>query len=103
MIKVSVLYANTEGNKFDWDYYSSKHIPLLKQLLGAACKRVEVDQGLAGGQPSSKAPFVALAHMFFDSVESFQQAFGPHAGTIMSDVSNYTDIQPIVQINAVRM
>jgi uncharacterized protein (TIGR02118 family) len=39
--------------------------------------------------------------MFFDSLQSFQGAFGAHAGPIMADVPNYTDIQPTIQISEV--
>jgi len=102
MIKVSVLYENTEGKKFDMAYYCTKHIPMVKQKLGAACRHVDVDQGLGGAQPGSKPAFVAMAHMLFDSVDAFQQAFGPHASTIMGDIPNYTDIQPVVQISEVK-
>jgi uncharacterized protein (TIGR02118 family) len=56
---------------------------------------------LGGAQPGSKPAFVAVAHQLFDSVEIFQKAFGPHAASIMEDVPNYTDIQPIVQISNV--
>ena len=34
MIKVTVLYENTEGKKFDMAYYCDKHIPMLKHLDG---------------------------------------------------------------------
>ena len=101
MIKVSVFYENTEGKKFDKVYYTNKHIPMIKEKLGTACKSVEVDEGLGGAQPGSKPAFVAVAHLLFDSVDEFQKAFGPHAATIMGDVPNYTDIQPVVQISNV--
>jgi uncharacterized protein (TIGR02118 family) len=39
--------------------------------------------------------------MFFDSLQSFQGAFGPNAGPIMADIPNYTDIQPTIQISEV--
>lgn len=103
MIKVSVLYENTEGKKFDMAYYLNKHIPMLQQKLGKACKRLEVDQGLGGMQPGSKPPYVALAHMHFDSMDTFQGAFGPHAEVIMADIPKYTDIAPIIQISQIRM
>jgi uncharacterized protein (TIGR02118 family) len=103
MIKVSVLYRNDEGRKFDMGYYCNKHIPLVKQKLGAACKRVEIDEGLGGAQPGSRPAFVAMCHLVFDSVEAFQKAFAPHADAIMGDIPNYTDIQPLIQINEIRM
>jgi len=103
MIKVSVLYENQPGKKFDMTYYCGKHIPMVMQKLGAACKRAEVDQGLAGMQPGSKPAFVVQAHFLFDSVESFQKAFAPHAETIMADIPNCTDLAPIIQLNEVKL
>ena len=103
MIRVSVLYTNTEGKKFDMACYCNKHILMVKQKLGAACKRIDVDQGLAGAQPGSRPGFAAIANLSFDSVDAFQSAFGPHAEAIMGDIPNYTDIEPIIQINEVKM
>jgi uncharacterized protein (TIGR02118 family) len=101
MIRVSVLYPNGEGKKFDEDYYVNKHMTMVADKLGTAMVRCEIDKGLAGATPGSPAPFVAAVHMFFDSVESFQGAFAANAGPIMSDVPNYTDIQPTIQISEV--
>ena len=99
MIKVSVLYPATETGRFDMDYYTSKHIPMVGSLLGTKLLRVEVDQGLAGGVPGARAPFAAIAHMYFSSVEEFQVAFGPHAAQLTADVPNYTNVEPVIQIS----
>ena len=37
MIKVSVLYPNKPGARFDHEYYRSRHMPLLKERMGDAC------------------------------------------------------------------
>lgn len=103
MIKVSVLYPNEEGKKFDMDYYLKSHIPMVQEKLGAALKGGAVEQGLSGAEPGSPATYVAMGHLLFDSVEAFQSAFGPHAEAIMADVPNYTDIQPTLQISEVKM
>ncbi len=103
MIKVSVFYPNTPGCKFDIDYYCTKHMPLVQQKLGEALKSVAVEQGLAGGAPGQPPAYVAMGHLYFDSVEDFQKAFGPHAQAIMADIPNYTDTQPTVQISQVKV
>jgi len=51
MIKVSVLYQNIEGKKFDMDYYCNTHIPMVKELLGVALKGATVEKGLGGAVP----------------------------------------------------
>ncbi|MBP6820411.1 MAG: EthD family reductase [Acidobacteria bacterium] len=103
MIKVSVFYPNEAGKKFDLDYYCNKHIPLVQEKLGAACKQIAVESGLGGGAPDSPATFIAMGHMYFDSVEAFQQAFAPHSAEIMGDIPNYTEIQPTLQISEVKI
>lgn len=101
MIKVSVMYANTPGARFDHEYYANKHMPLVKRKLGKACKSYTVDKGLAGGAPGAPATYVAMCHIFCDSVEAFQAAFEPNAKEIMADIPNYTDLPPQIQISEV--
>jgi uncharacterized protein (TIGR02118 family) len=48
-------------------------------------------------------PQLGVGHLYFDTAETFQTAFGPHAETIMRDIPNYTDIQPTIQINEVKL
>ena len=101
MIKVSVMYPNSPGTRFDHDYYREKHLPLIQSRLGATLKYYTIDKGLAGGTPGSAPAYVAMCHFFSDSVESFQAAFGPHANEILGDIPNYTDLAPVMQFSEV--
>lgn len=103
MIKVSVLYPAGEGTKFDMDYYCGSHMPMVQEKLGAACKSVAVEQGLGGAAPNSPPTYVAMGHLYFESVAEFQTAFAPHAAAIMADIANYTDVQPVIQISEVKL
>ncbi|HEY7577204.1 MAG TPA: EthD family reductase [Acetobacteraceae bacterium] len=103
MIKVSVFYPASANTRFDMDYYCKSHMPMVQQKLGAACKSTAVEQGVAGGAPGAPPTYAAMGHLYFDSVEAFQAAFGPHASTIMADIPNYTDIQPVIQISEVKL
>ena len=103
MIKVTVFYPNDEGKKFDMEYYCNNHMPMVQEKLGDACKSIAVEQGLGGTEPGSPATYIAMGHLYLDSVEAFQAAFGPHAAEIMGDVPNYTDIQPSIQISEVKV
>ena len=78
MIKVSVMYPNTPGARFDHAYYRDKHMPLVKTRMGDACRYYTVDKGIAGGGPGEPATYVGMCHLFCDSVETFQAGFGPH-------------------------
>ena len=101
MIKVSVMYPNTPGARFDHAYYRDRHMPLLKQRMGKLCLYYTVDKGLSGGEPGSPPTYVGMCHIFCDSVEAFQEGFGPHADEILGDIPNYTDLKPLLQISEV--
>jgi uncharacterized protein (TIGR02118 family) len=101
MIKVSVLYPNGPETQFDVDYYKNSHLPIIAQALGDALKGMELNVGLGGRAPGELAPYVAIVHLTFDSVESFNASFGPHAATFAADVPNYTNVKGELQISEI--
>jgi uncharacterized protein (TIGR02118 family) len=101
MIKVSVMYPNTPGARFDHEYYAQKHMPMVKSKMGDTCKFYTVDKGIAGGAPGAPATYVGMCHIYSDTVAAFQAGFGPHAVEIMADIKNYTDLTPIIQVSEV--
>ena len=103
MIKLSVLYPNGEGKKFDKEYYLNKHMPLSIKLQGSAIKSVTVETGISGGVPGSEPPFVVICNFMYESMESFIEAFMPHAEVLMDDIKNYTDIGTVIQFSEVHV
>jgi uncharacterized protein (TIGR02118 family) len=95
------MYPNTPGARFDQEYYRDKHMPMVKARMGDNCKSYTVDKGLAGGAPGAPATYIAMCHLFCDSVEAFQAGFMPHVREIMADVPKYTDLTPVLQISEV--
>lgn len=101
MIKVSVLYPNGAGKHFNMDYYCNQHVAMVASLLGNSVKAATVEKGLGGGAPGSPAEYAAMGNLYFESMDSFQNSFGPNADKIMEDLPNFTNIEPIVQISEV--
>jgi uncharacterized protein (TIGR02118 family) len=104
MIKLSVMYPNQQGKKFDVNYYCERHMRLVQDKFGAAVKGVGVEQGVAGAAPGAPPTYIAIGHVYFDSLEALQGALGgPHTAEIMADIPNYTDIEPIFQVSEVKL
>lgn len=102
MIKVSVLYANEEGKKFDMDYFSGKHMPLVQSRLNSmGLLRIEVERGVSSADPNAPAPFVAIGVLYFNTAEEVHEGFKTHGREIMGDIPNYTDISPQFQISEI--
>ena len=99
MIRVSVMYPN-DGGKFDMDYYINKHMVLVHKLLDPyGLVRTEVDKGIGTSEPGAPAPFVAIAHLIFNSIEDMQKGLQAHDPDLGADLPNYTDIMPQFQIS----
>ena len=75
MIKVSVMYPNKPGARFDHQYYRDKHMPLVKARMGDACKYYTVDKGLAGGAPGDPATYVGMCHIFAELGRGVSKGF----------------------------
>lgn len=101
MVKVTILYENSEGRTFDMDYYSNTHMPLVAELLGDSLKLLAIDQGIAGRTPGEAIPYLAVGYLYFDTLSAYQNSFGPNAEEIVGDIPNFTNIQPVVQISEV--
>jgi uncharacterized protein (TIGR02118 family) len=105
MINISSIYPKKQGYEFDFDYYLKKHMPMsIKHLSGAkGFKGVSVERGIDIEEPKIESSYVAMCHYYFDSLEDFMVAFGPHAEELQGDIVNYTNIEPIIQINEVQI
>jgi uncharacterized protein (TIGR02118 family) len=103
MIKVSVMYPNGSGAKFDMAYYLNSHMPMVGRKLGSALKGMAIDEGLGGMPPGSPSHYLGMCHLLFDSVEDFGAAFAQHGAAIQADIPNYTNTQPVIQISTVKM
>ena len=64
MIKVSVMYPNTPGARFDHTYYRDKHMPLVKARMGTSCRFYTVDKGLAGGSSGEPPTYIGMCHIY---------------------------------------
>lgn len=103
MVKISILYPNQRGARFDFPYYVEKHMPRSIQLLSAhpGFRGVSVEKGVGGAAPGSEPAYVAMCHFLFESADAFMAAFMPHAPELQGDIPNYTDVSPVIQINEV--
>lgn len=102
MYKVAILYPNGEDKTFDMDYYEKKHMPMVAGFIGKNLKFYEIDKGISGRTPNDKAPFVAIGYFYIRDVAEYNQAIAQNRDAVVNDFKNYTNIQPVVQINEIK-
>ena len=101
MIVVSVTYPAAKGSWFDLDYYRAKHVPLVRERWGpCGLTDAKFVCGVAapGGGPIA-CHLIAL--LSFGSQAEFERAAQQHGKEVMSDIKNFTDVKPAVQINEI--
>jgi uncharacterized protein (TIGR02118 family) len=101
MIKYTVMYPLTPGARFDLDYYQSRHMAIVLEAVGNACRGHQVAQGLSAAAPNTEPTYCVMSELYFDSVEAFEAAITPHVPKIRADIPNFTDITPIRQISQI--
>lgn len=101
LTKVTILYPNGDGMTFDMEYYKTNHMPMLAELFGETLKDYEIDEGKAGRTPEGAVPYLAIGYLYFDSLEIYRAEFKKHGEAIVSDIPNYTNSRPQIQISEV--
>jgi uncharacterized protein (TIGR02118 family) len=95
---ITVLYPNGPGVRFDFDYYIKHHKALIERLYGAGIGRYDVRRGVVA--PDGQAPtYIAVITIWIGSQEAFDAAAARHAPTIIADVPNFTNVQPLIQFD----
>lgn len=102
MIKVTVLYPNEEGKRFDFDYYIGIHLPMVVKLLSPmGLVKSEIERGVSNTDPNEPPPFICVGHLHFTTTDEVHEAFKTHGREILGDIKNYTEIQPTFQISEI--
>ncbi len=100
MIKVTVLYPNEPGKKFDFDYFVNTHVPMVHRLLGPiGMVKAEFEKGVSGPDPNAPPDFIAVGNLYFNTTDEVHEGFKTHGGEIMGDIKNFSDIKPQFQIS----
>lgn len=100
MISLTVLYPKTTDSTFDLDYYLSLHATLIRErLTPLGLTSFDVETGLAGGAPDTPPAYAVIGRLNFATIDDLQAALGTHGPELIADIPNFTDAQPVMQIN----
>ncbi len=99
MIKVTILYPRSGGTFFDLNYYIDSHMKLVRETLKPfGLQTAEVDAGF----DEKTSPFFAIGHLLFNTLGEYETGFSAKGHELLSDIPNYTDVEPVVQVSKSR-
>ncbi|KAH6892892.1 ethyl tert-butyl ether degradation EthD [Thelonectria olida] len=93
---ITVLFPNEPDAKYDIDYYTTKHMPLIQTLWGKYGVKSWSATKFANGINGSAPVYTFGSIVVWDNQEQVKTAFsGPEADEIMGDVPNFSNKQPV--------
>ncbi|MEX3006933.1 EthD family reductase [Hoeflea sp. TYP-13] len=98
-LSLQVLYPITDSTNFDYDYYLTRHMPLVGEHMGVHIESTLVTKGVAGG-PDAPPGFYAIATMIFADQAALDSAMAA-SGPVLADIPNYTNTTPQMLVGEV--
>ena len=99
MIRVTAIYPNEAGSRFDAQDYVSRHEPLARAMLSPhGLLDIRSTTGVANLDGTLPA-YWAVSEMIFASRAHFDAALAHCGERIFADIPNYTSVSPVLQIS----
>lgn len=94
---LQVLYP-AENTKFDFDYYTTKHMEIVGAAIGPQIEKTVITRGAPG--PDGKLSHHAIATILFADQAQFEAAMASMQPAV-EDIPNFYDGQPDVMAGQV--
>ena len=92
---LTILYPNSEGVRWDVEYYRSHHMPLIMRLYGKeAIKRFELRKG-SSGQTGGVPAYIGTVNIYINDQKAFDAAGAEHGKTLVADVPHFSSVMPV--------
>ena len=97
---ITVLYPAKDNEGFDYDFYRTRHAPLIKDILGPALHRLEARRGGRGpnGEP---ATYAAVVSIWIADWAAYEDAMALRTQELLDELPLFTKALPLVQIDDV--
>ncbi|KAL2693482.1 hypothetical protein Neosp_000042 [[Neocosmospora] mangrovei] len=99
---ITVLFPNEPDAKYDFDYYVSKHMPLIQERWGKYGVKSWSATQFTDGLDGSPSPYAFGSVVEWGDADQVKTAFaGPEAAEIMGDVPNFSNKQALFLLGTV--
>lgn len=98
-LSLQVLYPTDNNSTFDLNYYTTKHMEIVANYIGAHIERTLITKGIAGGADSPPG-FHAVATLEFADKGALDDAMAA-SGPVLADIPNFYNGQPQMLIGEV--
>jgi uncharacterized protein (TIGR02118 family) len=97
---INILYPAKDNDAFDFDFYLRRHVPLIKDILGASLHRLEVRKGVSA-QDGGKPAYTCVISIWIADWPAYEKAIAARAPELIAEVPLFTKVMPQIQTDEV--
>jgi uncharacterized protein (TIGR02118 family) len=76
---ITILYPAKDNDAFDFDFYLRRHVPLIKDILGASLHRIEVRKGASAQDPAAAPTYTCVISIWIADWPAYEKAIAARA------------------------
>jgi uncharacterized protein (TIGR02118 family) len=97
---ITVLYPAKGNERFDFEFYRKRHIPLIQEILGKSLHGLEVRSGQPA--PDGAPPtYIAVISIWIADWPAYERAMAARAQELIDEVPLFTKVMPTIQTDEV--
>jgi uncharacterized protein (TIGR02118 family) len=100
VLRISAVYLNSPGRRFDGAYYIEKHTPFTQELLSPYGLNRRCTTLGKTGKNNFLPPFWAISELVLTSRAAVDAAIAQRGQALFADISNDTEVAPVLQISS---
>jgi uncharacterized protein (TIGR02118 family) len=97
---ITILYPAKDNEGFGFDFYLRRHVPLIKDILGASLHRLEVRKG-ASAQDGGVPTYTCVISIWVADWPAYEKALAARASELIAEVPLFTKVMPVIQTDEV--
>ena len=98
---ITILYPAKDNEGFDFDFYRTRHAPLIKDILGHSMHKIEIRKGVSDPQ-NPNPQYIAVISIWVSDWEHYQKVIQARQQELIDEVPLFTKQMPQVQIDEVQ-
>jgi len=98
---INILYPAKDNDGFDFNFYLKRHVPLIKDILGAALHRLEVRKGATAQDGVGPPLYTCVISIWIADWPAYEKALAARASELIAEVPLFTKVMPQIQTDEV--
>ena len=97
---ITILYPSKDNEGFDFEFYKNRHAPLIKDIMGDACHKIELRRG-TDVQTGQLPTYIATITVWVADWAKYEERMAKRQQELIDEVPLFTKAMPLIQIDEI--